>query len=195
MLPTIPTDFSLRLAAPLPALARLLLPLVASRRTDGAGRGEAALGRGDKRKDAQRGIEIRRSRMDDSSERANPDRAEALSKLEEALRQALTVTTPERVLARVHAVFPALPVEVDTETRFHGKVKKVSVSMPDELTTAVRTRTGPGGFSRYVTEAVEDRLRFDLMDEYANEMDAKNGPVPPELLEEALREWPDYEPE
>lgn len=133
--------------------------------------------------------------MSDSSERAEPSRAEALSKLEEALREALAVTTPERVLARVHAIFPTLPVEVGTETRFHGRVKKVSVSMPDELTAAVRTRTGPGGFSRYVTEAVEDRLRFDLMDEYGREMEAKNGPVPPELLQEALREWPDYEPE
>jgi hypothetical protein len=92
-------------------------------------------------------------------------------------------------------MFPKTPVEIDTGpgSRFHGRVQKVSVSMPEELTVAVRERTGPGGFSRYVTEAVEERLRLDLMDEYAAELEAVNGPVSPEELREAMREWPDFE--
>jgi hypothetical protein len=89
-------------------------------------------------------------------------------------------------------MFPKTPVEVETD-RFHGRVQKVSVSMPEDLVAAVRERVGAGGFSRYVAEAVEERLRLELMDEYAAELEAALGPLTPEELEEARREWPDYE--
>jgi hypothetical protein len=118
--------------------------------------------------------------------------AQALSVLEKALRDALAVVPPELILQRVTVMFPKAPVEIDT-SHFHGRVQKVSVSMPEELTAAVRARTGPGGFSHYVTEAVEERLRFELMDEFAAELEAANGPLTPEELEEARREWPDYQ--
>jgi hypothetical protein len=122
-------------------------------------------------------------------------RIQAVSALEKALREALAVVPLEQVLHQVSVMFPKGPVEIDTGqgSRFHGRVQKVSVSMPEDLTVAVRERTGPGGFSRYVTEAVEERLRLDLMDEYATELEAALGPVSPEELEEAMREWPDYE--
>ena len=119
-------------------------------------------------------------------------RIQALSALEKALAEALAVVPLEQVARQVTVMFPKTPVEIDT-SRFHGRVQKVSVSMPEELTAAVRARTGPGGFSHYVTEAVEERLRLELMDEFAAELAAANGPVSPEELEEALREWPDYE--
>ena len=121
--------------------------------------------------------------------------AQALSALEKALRDALATVPLEHVLQRITVMFPKTPVEIDSgpASRFHGRVQKVSVSMPEELTAAVRERTGPGGFCHYVTEAVAERLRLDLMDEYAAELAAANGPVSPEELEEAMREWPDYE--
>jgi hypothetical protein len=139
--------------------------------------------------------------MEFMSERPEQDsdpvelRNQAVSALEKALRDALAVVPLEQVLHQVSVMFPKAAVEIDTGpgSRFHGRVQKVSVSMPEELTAAVRERTGPGGFSRYVTEAVEERLRLDLMDEYAAELEAINGPVSPEELEEAMREWPDYE--
>lgn len=122
-------------------------------------------------------------------------RIQAVSALEKALREALAVIPLEHVLHQVAVMFPKAPVEIETGpgSRFHGRVQKVSVSMPEELTAAVRERTGPGGFSRYVTEAVEERLRLDLMDQYAAELEAANGPVSPEELREAMREWPGYE--
>jgi hypothetical protein len=122
-------------------------------------------------------------------------RIQAVSALEKALREALAIVPLEQVLHQVTVMFPKTPVEIETGqgSRFHGRVQKVSVSMPEELITAVRERTGPGGFSRYVTEAVEERLRLDLMDEYAAELKAALGPLNPEELEEAMREWPDYE--
>ena len=76
--------------------------------------------------------------------------------------------------------------------RLHGgKVRKVSVSMPEELAEAVRSRTGAGGFSRYVSEAVEREIRHDLLGDLIDELEAEYGPVPPEIREQTRREWPD----
>jgi hypothetical protein len=130
---------------------------------------------------------------EDGAPRAT-ESAEALSALEAALRQALAAAPRDRV---VKAIATALPAEVlmDQSARMHGKVRKVSVSMPEELTEAVRARTGTGGFSRYVTDAVQEQIRLDLLDELADEFEAKYGPIPEELVQEAMREWPDYEDE
>jgi hypothetical protein len=127
--------------------------------------------------------------------RQEQDRAEILSALEETLRRALASVPRDQV---VKTVVAALPVEILLEDsgRLHGsKVRKVSVSMPEELTEAVRARTGAGGFSRYVTDAVQEQIRLDLLDDLIAEFEAEYGPVPEELVEEAMREWPDYEDE
>jgi hypothetical protein len=67
--------------------------------------------------------------------------------------------------------------------------------MPEALAEAVRARTGAGGFSRYVTEAVDREIRHDLLGDLIEELEAAHGPVPQELLDEAAREWPDFETE
>jgi hypothetical protein len=122
------------------------------------------------------------------------DAAGALSGLEAALRLALASAPREQVAKCIVAALPA-EVLVDQTTRLHGKVKKVSVSMPEELSEAVRARTGTGGFSRYVSDAVQEQIRLDLLDELAAEFEAKYGPVDEELVRQAMREWPDYEEE
>jgi hypothetical protein len=120
---------------------------------------------------------------------------QALSALEKALQEALATVPPELVLEQITVMFPKTPVEIDAGpgARFHGRVQKVSVSMPEDLTTAIRERTGPGGFSRFVSEAAERRLKNELLGELLDELDTEFGPVPPELMEQARREWPDYE--
>jgi len=120
--------------------------------------------------------------------------AEALSALEEALRQALAAVPRDQIVKCIAAVLPA-EVLVDESARLHGKVRKVSVSMPEELADAVRARTGAGGFSRYVTDAVQEQVRLDLLDDLVAEFEAEHGPIPEELVREAMREWPDYEDE
>jgi Arc/MetJ-type ribon-helix-helix transcriptional regulator len=120
--------------------------------------------------------------------------AEALSGLEAALRQALASAPRDQVVKCVVAALPA-EVLVDQTARMHGKVKKVSVSMPEELTQAVRARTGTGGFSRYVTDAVQEQVRLDLLDDLIAEFEAEYGPVDEKLVQQAMREWPDYEEE
>jgi Arc/MetJ-type ribon-helix-helix transcriptional regulator len=85
--------------------------------------------------------------------------------------------------------------EAGPKPGLHGKVEKVSVSLPAELTAAVRARTGTGGFSRYVTDAVQERMRLDLLDDLSAELAAEFGPVDDELVRQAIAEWPDYQHE
>ena len=129
------------------------------------------------------------------SRSAEHARTAQLSELERALRRALASVPRDEVVKCVMSVLPA-GVLVEESGKLHGgRVRKVSVSMPEELADAVRARTGSGGFSRYVTEAVEREFRHDLLGELIEELEAEYGPVPEHLLEEARREWPDSEAE
>jgi hypothetical protein len=124
-----------------------------------------------------------------------PDAAPQLSALEQALSQALSSVPREQVVKCVISALPAA-VFVDDSARLHsGRVRKVSVSMPEELAEAVRVRTGAGGFSRYVTEAVDRELRRDLLGDLIADLEASFGPVSTELLDEVAAEWPDTETE
>lgn len=123
------------------------------------------------------------------------DMSPELSALQQSLRQALESVPHDQVVKCIVSILP-VTVFVDESARRHGgKVKKVSVSMPAELAEAVRARTGAGGFSRYVTEAVDREIRHDLLGELIEELEAEYGPVPPEVREQTRREWPDNEDE
>jgi hypothetical protein len=126
------------------------------------------------------------------------DQVEALGALERAFDEALSRVPRSYVLSQVMAMFPKVmtpkvTVELDGDSlgRFHGRVQKVSVSMPEDLATAIRERIGPGGFSRYVTEAVERRFRHDRLGDLLDELDTEFGPVSPEILQWAEQQWPD----
>jgi hypothetical protein len=72
---------------------------------------------------------------------------------------------------------------------------KVRVTMPDELVGTVRAFAGHARFSEYVTDAAENRLRQDLLDELHAELEAEYGPVPPEVRAQTRRMWPGNEAE
>lgn len=74
-----------------------------------------------------------------------------------------------------------------------GPARKVSVSMPEDLTAAVQQRVGRGKFSQYVTEAVTRQLELDLLAELSELLTAEHGPVPEEYMAEARAAWPDSE--
>ncbi|MGH3070352.1 MAG: hypothetical protein ACRDOD_25985 [Streptosporangiaceae bacterium] len=74
-----------------------------------------------------------------------------------------------------------------------GAARKVSVSMPEDLTSAVQRRVGRGKFSQYVTEAVSRQLELDLLVELSELLAAEHGPVPEKYLTEARAAWPDDE--
>lgn len=128
-----------------------------------------------------------------ASHQPAPD--QPLSALEEALRRALQSYSREQVLERVVTVLPSARAEAERAPKpgLHGNVQKVSVSLPSELTEAIRARTGAGGFSRYVTEAVQQRIRHELLGELLDELEAEYGPIDEEGVREAMKEWPDYE--
>ena len=124
-------------------------------------------------------------------------RAAALSALEESLRRALETVSREQVLQRVAAALPERQAHDDQgpEPGLHGKVQKVSVSMPADLTEAVRSRTGAGGFSRYISNAVQERIRQDLLNDLSAELATEFGPLDDEGVRQAMAEWPDYQHE
>lgn len=130
-------------------------------------------------------------KRDDAGQGTRP--TEALSALEEALRRALASAPRDQVVKCIAATLPA-EVLLDQGARLHeSKVRKVSVSMPEELADAVRARTGAGGFSRYITEIVEREIRHERLGELLDELEAEYGPVPPEIREQTRRMWPNYE--
>jgi hypothetical protein len=71
------------------------------------------------------------------------------------------------------------------------RAEKVSVSLPSDLSAEVRRRVGQRGFSRFVAAAVRRQIERDDLDALLAEMEAVNGPVPPELLAEVDKLWPD----
>ncbi len=72
-----------------------------------------------------------------------------------------------------------------------GAARKVSVSLPEDLTSAVQRRVGPGKFSQYVTEAVTWQLELDLLAELSELLASEHGPVPVNYLAEARAAWPE----
>ena len=135
-----------------------------------------------------------------STEEAGSDKARSaqqsppeLSALEQALRQALHAVPRDQVVKCIVSVLPAT-VFVEDSGRLHGgKVRKVSVSMPEELAEAVRARTGSGGFSRYVTDAVEEQIRLNLLDELSEKLQSEFGPFDEDGVRQAMRLWTEEE--
>ena len=82
---------------------------------------------------------------------------------------------------------------IAAEIKYAGPARKVSVSIPEDLTAAVQQRVGRGKFSQYVTEAVARQLELDLLAELSELLAAEHGPVPEEYLAEARAAWPDSE--
>src|SRR5215470_6761326 len=126
---------------------------------------------------------------------SSPATDQALSALEQALRRALDSVPRDQVVKCFVSVLPAAVFLGEAGRPHGGKVRKVSVSMPEELAEAVRARTGAGGFSRYVTDAVQEQIRLDLLDDLSAELEAEFGPIPEEIREQTRRTWPNYSQE
>lgn len=63
--------------------------------------------------------------------------------------------------------------------------KKYSISLPEDLAEAVRAHVGPGGFSAYVTEALEQRVAMDKLREIVADFETDNDPLSREEIEAA----------
>jgi hypothetical protein len=69
-------------------------------------------------------------------------------------------------------------------------IAKVSLSLDPDVVAAARLRVGGRGLSGYVNEALRRRLQHDRLVELLGEMDRREGPVDPAVLEEVRRIWP-----
>ena len=63
------------------------------------------------------------------------------------------------------------------------------MSLPEDVVQEVRARVGPREFSRYVAEAVEQRLRLQMLGEIVDDYVAKHGPISEEVAKEVDAEW------
>lgn len=66
--------------------------------------------------------------------------------------------------------------------------KKYSISLPEELAESARSRVGPGGFSAYVAEALEQRVAMDKLREIVADFETDNDPLTQEEIEAARAE-------
>jgi Arc/MetJ-type ribon-helix-helix transcriptional regulator len=71
--------------------------------------------------------------------------------------------------------------------------KKYTVTLPEELAEEIRSEVGPGGFSRYVTQAVERQRERERLHEAVDWWESEYGPVSAEELAEAEAERRDIE--
>lgn len=58
-----------------------------------------------------------------------------------------------------------------------GPATRVSLSLPEGTAAAIRRRVGRGGFSAFITAAVERELRGRILDEYPADDERRKGPV------------------
>jgi hypothetical protein len=65
------------------------------------------------------------------------------------------------------------------------RTRKYSVTIPEDLAERVRRRTGSGGFSAYVTAAIQRQFERDNLAEIIASYEEENGPLPRESVEAA----------
>jgi Arc/MetJ-type ribon-helix-helix transcriptional regulator len=71
--------------------------------------------------------------------------------------------------------------------------KKYTVTLPEELAEEIRSEVGPGGFSRYITQAVERQRERERLHDAVDWWESEYGPVTAEELAEAEAERRDIE--
>ncbi len=67
---------------------------------------------------------------------------------------------------------------------------KLSVSVPQDLATAVRRRVGARGLSGFVARAMAHELERDQLGAFLTELDQLHGPVSASELAKVRRSWP-----
>lgn len=66
--------------------------------------------------------------------------------------------------------------------------KKYTVTLPEELAEEIRSEVGPGGFSAYVSQAIERQRERDRLGELVVWMQEEGGPLTEEELAAAEAE-------
>ncbi len=82
------------------------------------------------------------------------------------------------------AIFPANRTTIGSISTMSGS-KKYSISLPEDLAEAARAHVGPGGFSAYVAEALEQRIAMDKLREIVADFETDNEALTREEVEAA----------
>lgn len=69
-----------------------------------------------------------------------------------------------------------------------GTTENISVSMPAELVSELRSRTGRRGLSGYITEAVRHQLAMDGLADIVASHEEEHGALTEQEVEDARRE-------
>ncbi len=69
-----------------------------------------------------------------------------------------------------------------------GTTENISVSMPADLISELRSRTGRRGLSSYITEAVRHQLAMDGLAEIVTSHEEEHGALTEQEIEAARRE-------
>lgn len=89
--------------------------------------------------------------------------------------------------------------EPESETGYgigEGPATRVSLSLPEGTTEAIRARVGKREFSAFIAEAVERELRGQVLDEYLADYESRKGPISEQARQRARKvldeegEWP-----
>lgn len=67
--------------------------------------------------------------------------------------------------------------------------EKVSLTLDERLLAEARSRSGERGLSTFVNDALRRELQRDRLTGLLARMDAEEGPVPEEMVEEARQQW------
>lgn len=78
-----------------------------------------------------------------------------------------------------------------TSGRFHGRSKRVTITLPEDLESAIKAEIGEREFSAYVAEAAARRYQHEQLTRLSDGVDAEEGPVPEEIRREVASWWPD----
>ncbi|GAA4675343.1 hypothetical protein GCM10023347_32260 [Streptomyces chumphonensis] len=88
---------------------------------------------------------------------------------------------------RLDAPQPQPPPRLTTTSRIGAMSgsRKYSISLPEDLADAVRAHVGPGGFSAYVAEALEQKVAMDRLREIVVDFETDNEALTREEVEAA----------
>jgi hypothetical protein len=69
------------------------------------------------------------------------------------------------------------------------KTDKISITVPADLLDEARSYAPDGNLSAYIAEGLRRHVLSDRLARYLSELDEESGPLTPQELEAARREW------
>jgi hypothetical protein len=69
------------------------------------------------------------------------------------------------------------------------KIEKVSITLPADLLAEAKSYAPDGNLSAYIAEGLRRSVLSERLARYLSELDEESGPLTPQEIEAAQREW------